>query len=274
MRRRQWLAAGCGLVAVGAALAWLWSNAGLIEDALLETPEAYPISTAPPYVVALDAGHGGNDSGACSGQVQETLLCEETVDALYRLLAADAFFKPVRTRENGQDSSIQKRVDRAAEQRAAVLLSIHMNSDPSTAQSHGFECFPTPPGRKWSEDSMKLATAIAEQMGQAGHRLRGSSGIRFAYYSGKRKLIVDAEDSRERTLKSFGILENSPCPAVLAEQCFITNSADRAAWTGAEGSEKAADAYYRGLCAYFGLEPYAPRTPPQPTPPPVTESWP
>ena len=40
MRRRQWLAAGCGLVAAGATLAWLWSNAGLIEDALLETPEA------------------------------------------------------------------------------------------------------------------------------------------------------------------------------------------------------------------------------------------
>ena len=82
MRRRQWLAAGCGLVAAGTALAWLWSNAGLIEDALLETPEAYPISTAPPYVVALDAGHGGNDSGACSGQVKETLLCEETVGFL------------------------------------------------------------------------------------------------------------------------------------------------------------------------------------------------
>ncbi len=196
------------------------------------------------------------------------------MDALYRLLAADACFQPVRTRENGQESSIQKRVDRAAEQRAAVLLSIHMNSDPSTAQSHGFECFPPPPGRKWSEASLRLAVAGADQVGQAGHRLRGSSGIRFAYYSGKRKLIVDAEDQRERTLKSFGILENSPCPAVLVEQCFITNAADRAAWTSAEGCEKAADAYYRGLCTYFGLEPNAVRPTPLPSAPPVNISSP
>ena len=44
-------------------------------------------------------------------------------------------------------------------------------------------------------------------------------------------------------------------PAVLVEQGFLSNSSDRAAWTGQEGCEKAAEAYYLALCDYFGMEP-------------------
>lgn len=226
-----------------------------VGDLFSSGPMPYPLPASPPYVIALDAGHGGSDTGAHSSQLEEVEACERAVDALYARLAKDDRFTPVRTRENGEGCRIKERAARAAEAKANVLLSIHFNSDPSCAQSHGFECFPTPPGRDWSENSLVLARCIAARMGGAGHRLRGADGVRFAYYSGKRKLIVDATDTRERTLQSFGILESAMSPAVLVEQGFLSNSSDRADWTGQEGCEKAAEAYYLALCDYFGMEP-------------------
>ncbi len=207
-----------------------------------------------PYVVALDAGHGGFDTGA-NALVQERGVCEHTVDALYALLEADPNDTPLRTRPNGEDRSIKERAQAADDGGAQLLLSIHANSDESTHQSHGFECFPTPPGRRHSEEAMRFALCIAQRMGQAGHRLRGGNGVRFAYYSGKHKQIVDSTEDRPRTQKSFGIVERPDCPAVLAEQCFLTNYSDVEQWTGEAGCARAARVYYDAICAYFGTQP-------------------
>ena len=192
----------------------------------------YLLQTQPPYTVALDAGHGGFDTGA-EAIIKELEVCEQTVNALYTLLEQDSNYAPVRTRPNfGEDRSIKERAQAATDAGASLLLSVHANSDESTGQSHAFECFPTPPGRTYSEESMRFAQCIAQKMGGAGHRLRGENGIRFAYYNGKSKRIVDSTDTKIREQKSFGIVERPYCPAVLVEQCFLTNYSDVENWTG------------------------------------------
>lgn len=250
-------AAVCGTALLLAACmrAVTLEPAGFSGAARSEAPDA-----PAPYVVALDAGHGGYDTGA-NALVQELVVCEQTVDALFALLEADPRYAPLRTRPNGEDRSIRERAQTADDGGAQLLLSVHANSDESTRQSHGFECFPTPPGRAYSDDSMRFARCIAARMGAAGHRLRGDSGVRFAYYNGKQKIIVDSTDDRVRTLKSFGIVERPGCPAVLAEQCFLTNENDVAQWTGADGCARAARVYYEAICAYFGTQPLAPAGP-------------
>ena len=215
----------------------------------------YTLQTAPPYTVALDAGHGGMDTGAHSRHVEEVAVCEQTVDALYDWLEKDPNYEPVRARENGVDLSIADRVKNVTERQASLLLSIHANYDGSTRQSHGFECFPTPPGRVYSGESLRAAQCLAEAMGQAGHRLRGGNGVRFAYYYGKRKKIVDSTDTKPRAEKSFGIVEQPHCPAVLVEQCFLSNSSDYDAWASPAGCRRAGRGYYEAVCAYFGTEP-------------------
>ena len=186
---------------------------------------------------------------------KELEVCEQTVNALYTLLEQDSNYAPVRTRPNGEDRSIKERAQAATDSGASLLLSVHANSDESTGQSHGFECFPTPPGRTYSEESMRFAQCIAQKMGGAGHRLRGENGIRFAYYNGKSKRIVDSTDTKIREQKSFGIVERPYCPAVLVEQCFLTNYSDVENWTGEAGCARAARIYYEAICAYFGTEP-------------------
>lgn len=254
VRTRALCGAALGLLA---ALLAACVRTALVEPAGFSgTPRSLPPAPdAPdPYVVALDAGHGGFDTGA-NALVQELAVCEQTVDMLFALLERDPNYTPLRTRPNGEDRSIRDRAQTADDGGAQLLLSIHANSDESTRQSHGFECFPTPPGRVHSEEAMRFALCLAEKMGAAGHRLRGGNGVRFAYYSGKQKRIVDSTDDKVRTLKSFGIVERPNCPAVLAEQCFLTNYADVEQWTGEAGCARAARVYYEAICAYFGTAP-------------------
>ena len=66
----------------------------------------YLLQTQPPYTVALDAGHGGFDTGA-EAIIKELEVCEQTVNALYTLLEQDSNYAPVRTRPNGEDRSIK-----------------------------------------------------------------------------------------------------------------------------------------------------------------------
>lgn len=213
----------------------------------------YLLETAAPYTVAIDPGHGGYDNGT-EGIIDEVLLCDGTSQKLYDLLLADPSFRPVLTRAVGEDPSNSQRAKVITENMASLVICIHGNSDGSR-QSHGFECFPTPPGRPYHEEAMRFAACLTGEMEKAGHRLRGENGIRFAYYSGSAKKMVESSDTRVRRQKSFGILEKSPCPAVLVEQCFLTNYDDTKNWAGEEGYAKAAKAYYLAICDYFGTTP-------------------
>lgn len=229
------------------------------SDGHTQPVASYEFQTEPPYVIALDAGHGGSDVGA-EGLIQEVELTESTVDALYELLEKDPNYSPVRCRENGESATSGERAIAAAEARASLLLSIHGNSDPYSEDSYGFECYPQPPGRLYHDDAMTFAQAIAQQFGSAGHRLRGENGVRYIYYQGTEetgyeKQVVEITDDSVHEEETFGLLEKAPCPAVLAEQCFVTSPADVNAWGSDSGCQAAALCYYRAICEYFGTQP-------------------
>lgn len=207
-----------------------------------------------PYTIAIDPGHGGFDTGA-QYIVDEIEVIDQTARRLYRLLEADENFMPVYTRTKEEDPESRERCRTAKNAGAALLISLHANCD-SSRKSHGFECFPLPPGRRLHRDSLRFAQLITREMAAAGHYLRGSEvkdGIKYAYYQGKRKIIVESTDTKARSGRSFGILENSACPAVLVEQCFITNHNDVNNWGTPEGCRRAAECYYRAIKAYFGV---------------------
>ena len=221
-------------------------------------PLVYELQTAPPYTVALDAGHGGQDDGAV-GVIKEVTLTESTVTYLNALLDADPNYTPVLCRPNGEGMSIAGRAAAATDHKASLLLSIHGNSD-ETATASGFECFPTPPGRKYAEQSLQFANILAEKISAAGQKLRGQSGVRYTYYVGNEetgydKIIAEASDTTVRADLSFGVVEKVSCPSVLAEQCFVTDAADVDAWGDDDGCRAAARVYYESICAYFNTAP-------------------
>ena len=204
------------------------------------------------YRIALDAGHGGDDPGAV-GLVAETDLTETTVRCLEQLLRADENYTVILCRDYDEGAQPGERGRRAARRGADLLLSVHGNSSEDAA-ARGFECYPQLPESETARDSQRFARLLAEEMSAAGAPLRGDAGVRYAIYleSGE-KIITENPDAAAG--QTFGVLEQAGCAAVLAEQCFVTNAEDVAAFAGGEGCQRAAEAYYRAICRYFSTTP-------------------
>lgn len=232
---------------------YLWQAAFSIGQggSTVDDDDFRPVIGAPPYRIAVDAGHGGSDPGA-RGMVTESEMTAATAQALWNWLEADPNFIPLATRESYDTTA--KPSERAAAANAQspdLLLSIHGNSAPEGSEAAGFECYPDVPGRTYHQESYYFAKQLATAMQEAGATLRGHGGIRYIYYLGANKQLVESNHKEVREERSFTILEDTDCPAVLAEQCFVTSEADVAQFGNAEGCQKVARAYYEAICTYF-----------------------
>ncbi|MBQ7084182.1 MAG: N-acetylmuramoyl-L-alanine amidase [Anaerotignum sp.] len=203
-----------------------------------------------PYTIALDAGHGGWDVGA-EGIINEVELTERTVSELEALLKEDGRFRIILSRKEGEGMSITERNQKFQKKHPDLMLSIHGNANDDSS-ANGFECYPSPPGYENHETSLAFAQLLAEEMRTVGAKLRGTEGVRFGYYnSNGEKVLVDSSDTEVYDFDTFGMLKNMDCPAVLVEQCFITNQADVDQFGTEDGCKKAAAAYYRAICRYL-----------------------
>lgn len=259
IKRRTALILFCGILlgfcCICASVARLVITA---SEAIVHSKQTlpYPLQAQPPYTIAIDPGHGNFDTGA-KGVVRELTVIDKTAKHLSDLLKADENYNLVLTREPTQDPKIALRAQAANDAKASLLLSLHANSDKSAPEAMGFECYPTPPGRLYSEQSLRFAQIVVDKMKAAGHKIRGETGIKYAYYNGKSKRMADSSNMKIRTQKSFGIVEKALCPSILLEQCFITNSSDVKKWGSDEGCSAAAKIYYEAICEYFGTTPNA-----------------
>lgn len=106
------------------------------------------------------------------------------------------------------------------------------------------------------DETVTPAQLLAEGMQASGAALRGHGGVRYIYYlENDQKQLVEITHTEIREERSFTLLEDVNCPAVLAEQCFVTNEADAARFGSEEGCKKAARIYYEAICEYFGTQP-------------------
>ena len=215
-----------------------------------------PVVGDPPYRVAIDAGHGGSDPGA-RGVVEEKQVTAATATALLHWLEQDPNYIPLQTRENFDITATPaQRAAAASAQSPQLLLSIHGNSAANGSEAAGFECYPAVPGRTWHQESFYFARLLAGGMQSIGAKLRGRGGVRYIYYlENDQKQLVENTYTQVRPERSFTLLEDVDCPAVLAEQCFVTNAEDVERFGSEEGSKTVARIYYEAICAYFGTKP-------------------
>lgn len=210
----------------------------------------------PPYRVVVDAGHGGTDPGA-RGVVEEKDMTAATALALMNWLERDSNYIPLQTRESYDETATPaQRAARANEQAPQLLISVHGNSAANGSTASGFECYPSVPGRTWHNESFYFAQLLAKKMQAAGASLRGRGGVRYIYYlENDQKQLVESNHTEVREERSFTLLEDVNCPAVLAEQCFVTSETDVAQFGSEGGCRKVARAYYEAICEYFGTRP-------------------
>lgn len=209
-------------------------------------------------VIAIDPGHGGTDPGSEGSGLWEYEMTWQVANELVNLLEQDGRYAPVLTitEEESQNSDMPRvepaeRAQRANDAGAVLLFSIHGNSDPSGTAS-GFECYAIPPGQQYHDESVALARLTAQKITQTGQLLRGQDGVRYIYFDTyDNRMVYESSDETPRNEPTFRLLTDADCPAVLVEQCFLTNPQDAARLATPSGAKQAAKAYYEAICEWM-----------------------
>jgi N-acetylmuramoyl-L-alanine amidase len=176
--------------------------------------------------IAIDAGHGGNDSGAVSITKKKEKDFNQAVAERLVCLLQDAGAKVLITRPGDTTVSLQERTDNANAAGVDIFVSIHHNSvvNPDIFGTESFFY----PGKN---ESQRLAGAI--------HRH-----------------LVKALNSNDRQVraKDFFVLRTTLMPAALVEVGYLSNVKDEQAASTMANQEKAAQGIFDGILQYFDPE--------------------
>lgn len=224
-------------------------------------------------VVAIDAGHGGQDPGAIGpGGVQEKNITIAIARKLRGLLNDDPMFKGVLTRDGDYFISVMGRSDVARKQNANVLVSIHADAAPNR-DATGASVWVLSNRRAntemagWLEQHEKqsellggagdvLANSQADPyLSQAVLDLQFGHSQRVGYDVATNVLsqLAQVGDLHKRRPEhaSLGVLRSPDIPSLLVETGFISNSGEERLLASDNYQEQIAGALYKGLRNYF-----------------------
>lgn len=228
-------------------------------------------------VVAIDAGHGGQDPGAIGpGGTKEKNVTISIARKLRSLLNDDPMFKGVLTRDGDYFISVMGRSDVARKQNANILVSIHADAAPNR-DATGASVWVLSNRRANSEMAgwLEQHEKQSELLGGAGDVLANSQSdpylsqavldLQFGHsqrvgYDVATKVLsqmqrVGSLHKRRPEHASLGVLRSPDIPSVLVETGFISNNSEERLLDSDDYQQKIAQAIYQGLRDYFQTHP-------------------
>lgn len=228
-------------------------------------------------IVAIDAGHGGQDPGA-TGQrgLHEKNVTIAIARKLKALMEQDPMFRPVLTRNGDYFISVMGRSDVARKENANLLVSIHADAAPNHSAT-GASVWVLSNRRannemaNWLEQKEKQS----ELLGGAGDLLANSQAdpylsqavldLQFGHsqrvgYDVAVKVLqqlrgITPLHKRLPEHASLGVLRSPDIPSLLVETGFISNLAEERLLGSSAYQEKIAQSIYKGLRNYFLAHP-------------------
>jgi N-acetylmuramoyl-L-alanine amidase len=193
MNKRGYIAIAVIVLLAAAAVAYF---------AFFRQPAGPSASTKGKILIALDAGHGGKDPGATSGDYTEKSINFAIVRKIQSLLASDPQIRTITTRSVDVFVPLEERIRIAQDGGATIYVSVHVNSFTQSDVS-GVETW-VDTTRKDSDASWTLAAMLQDAL----------------------SLSTGARNRGIRTQESY--LQRTSMPAVTVEVGYITNSGERA----------------------------------------------
>lgn len=183
------------------------------------------------FVVVVDAGHGGTDSGAEGRRKKEkdiNLAISKKLDKVIRKNSKD--IKVVMTRRKDEYISLADRAGFANFINANLFISIHSNASERNPNAYGTEVYVH---RHSSAKSERLAHIIADKL--RTHARRNDKGVKKA---------------------NFQVLRESTMPCALVEVGFISNREEENFISSKNGVRLIAESIYLAVAEYvYGYEP-------------------
>lgn len=237
------------------------------------TPRTSGSSSDNQVIVAIDAGHGGQDPGAIgSNGLKEKNVTIAIARKLEAKLSADPMFKPAMTRDGDYFISVMGRSDVARKKGANVLVSIHADAAPNRSAT-GASVWVLSNRRansemgNWLEQHEKQSellggagdmlanTAADPYLSQAVLDLQFGHSQRVGYDVASKVLIqlrrVGALHKAKPEHASLGVLRSPDIPSLLVETGFISNANEERLLGSSAYQDKIAQAIYSGLRNYF-----------------------
>ena len=228
-------------------------------------------------VIAIDAGHGGQDPGAIGpGGTREKNVTIAVARKLRSLLNDDPMFKGVLTRDGDYFISVMGRSDVARKQNANFLVSIHADAAPNR-DATGASVWVLSNRRANSEMAgwLEQHEKQSELLGGAGDVLANSQSdpylsqavldLQFGQsqrvgYDVATSMIGQLErigsmHKRRPEHASLGVLRSPDIPSVLVETGFISNNSEERLLASDDYQQQLAEAIYKGLRNYFQAHP-------------------
>ena len=224
-------------------------------------------------VIAIDAGHGGEDPGAIGNRnTREKDVVLRSARALKKTIDAESGMRAVLTRDGDYYSPLRGRYEKARKARADLFLSIHADAfKKRTVQ--GSSVFVLSPRGASSEFARLLADSENASDLVGGVTLKDKDDMlasvlldlsQSATREASNKVSVDILEALKRTGKvhkphvgraNFMVLKSPDVPSVLIETAFISNPSEEKRLTEKEFQQRMARAITRGVRDYFYSSP-------------------
>jgi N-acetylmuramoyl-L-alanine amidase len=199
-------------------------------------------------VIAIDAGHGGNDPGNQNQRLklQEKTFTLDVAKRLERLLKTQGF-RVVMTRTRDRAVALEQRTEIARRASADLFVSIHFNSFANASVAGAETYVMSPQGQRSSPQAEGDRNMMATAYPSNRHDL---ASILLGYNVHRR--TVGVLNAFDRGLKHFrySVLRTAECPAVLVEAAFLSNTAEGRKVATPAYRQKIAEGIASGIAGY------------------------
>ncbi len=240
-------------------------------------PVSRAVASDDKVIIAIDAGHGGQDPGAIGPNgTKEKNVTIAIARKLRALLNADPLFRPVLTRDGDYFISVMGRSDVARKQNANFLVSIHADAAPNR-DATGASVWVLSNRRANSEMAgwLEQHEKQSELLGGAGDVLANSQSdpylsqavldLQFGHsqrvgYDVATDVLSQLQrvgdlHKRRPEHASLGVLRSPDIPSILVETGFISNTGEERLLGSDNYQQQIAEAIYNGLRNYFTQHP-------------------
>ncbi len=234
-------------------------------------------SVRKPIVVALDAGHGGEDPGAVGRRgTYEKDVVLRIAKEVARQLSAEPGYKAVLTRSGDYFIPLTRRVAKARSAKADVFVSIHADAWVSP-KAKGASVYVLSEKGASSSAARYMASRENEsdavggvQLGEADEMLARTlldlstaaqieSSLQLGRFVLKELGEVGSLHKRQVEQAGFAVLKAPDIPSVLVETAFISNPDEEQRLRSPGYQKKVATAIADGIRAYVARAPWAQR---------------
>lgn len=238
--------------------------------------DAFAKDSKQPFVIVIDAGHGGKDVGAVDNGVKEKDINLGVALQLGDLLKKKMKdVKVVYTREDDTYLTLQQRADKANASKGTLFISIHTNSldhnNPKRTSVEGASVYVL--GLHKDDNNMKVAqreNAVIKLEDNFEEKYEGfnpqrdesyiifemaqkknlSNSIKFANEAEKQLQSVAGRKGRGVHQAGFWVLWATAMPGVLVEVDFICNPGSAEFISSQAGQKKLAEALFKSIQNY------------------------